>query len=148
MGRRKTDRFTKLITCGDIAVPARGNAIQALKTLQGLIRLKVMGLNLEGNTVDILRMKYDASDQMKIKKEAGSRGGMLIFHDEHDSIREEKIRLGKKKIMVRELIAAACSDELFTLIDLNRDMFTLLQEEEALAVIDTEWKKGRHEAAR
>ena len=46
MGRRKADRSVKLISCGDIAVPARGNAIQALKTLQGLIRLKKMGLNL------------------------------------------------------------------------------------------------------
>ena len=43
-----------------------------------------------------------------------------------------------------ETVAAACSDELFTLIDLNLDMFTLLQEEEALAVIDTEWKKADH----
>ena len=142
MGRRKADRSVKLISCGDIAVPARGNAIQALKTLQGLIRLKKMGLNLEGNTVDILRMKYDASDQIKIKREAGSRGGMLIFHDEHDSIKEEKTRWGKRQVVIRDLIAAACSDELFTLIDLNRDMFTLLQDEETWAMIDTEWKKG------
>ena len=140
MGRRKADRSVKLISCGDIAVPARGNAIQALKTLQGLIRLKTMGLNLEGNTVDILRMKYDASDQIKIEREAGSRGGMLIFHDEHDSIREEKTRWGKRQVVIRDLIAAACSDELFTLIDLNRDMFTLLQDEETWAMIDTEWK--------
>ena len=142
MGRRKADRSVKLISCGDIAVPTRGNAIQALKTLQGLIRLKKMGLNLEGNTVDILRMKYDASDQIKIKREADIRGGMLIFHDEHDSIREEKTRWGKRQVVIRELIAAACSDELFTLIDLNRDMFTLLQDEETWAMIDTEWKKG------
>ena len=141
MGRRKADRSVKLISCGDIAVPARGNAIQALKTLQGLIRLKKMGLNLEGNTVDILRMKYDASDQIKIKREAGSRGGMLIFHDEHDSIKEEKTRWGKRQVVIRDLIAAACSDELFTLIDLNRDMFTLLQDEETWAMIDMEWKK-------
>ena len=140
MGRRKADRSVKLISCDDIAVPARGNAIQALKTLQGLIRLKKMGLNLEGNTVDILRMKYDASDQIKIKREAGSRGGMLIFHDEHDSIREEKTRWGKRQVVIRDLIAAACSDELFTLIDINRDMFTLLQDEETWAMIDTEWK--------
>lgn len=144
MGRRKADRSVKLISCGDIAVPARGNAIQALKTLQGLIRLKKMGLNLEGNTVDILRMKYDASDQIKIKREAGSRGGMLIFHDEHDSIKEEKTRWGKRQVVIRDLIAAACSDELFTLIDINRDMFMLLQEEEALAMIGTEWKRKHH----
>ncbi len=144
MGRRKADRSVKLISCDDIAVPARGNAIQALKTLQGLIRLKTMGLNLEGNTVDILRMKYDASDQIKIKREAGSRGGMLIFHDEHDSIREEKTRWGKRQVVIRDLIAAACSDELFTLIDINRDMFMLLQEEEALAMIGTEWKRKHH----
>ena len=144
MGRRKADRSVKLISCGDIAVPARGNAIQALKTLQGLIRLKTMGLNLEGNTVDILRMKYDASDQIKIEREAGSRGGMLIFHDEHDSIREEKTRWGKRQVVIRDLIAAACSDELFTLIDINRDMFMLLQEEEALAMIGTEWKRKHH----
>ena len=43
--------------------------------------------------------------------------------------------------MIRKLIAAACSDELFTLIDMNRDMFTLLQDEEALALIGTEWKR-------
>ena len=144
MGRRKADRSVKLISCGDIAVPARGNAIQALKTLQGLIRLKKMGLNLEGNTVDILRMKYDASDQIKIKREVGSRGGMLIFHDEHDSIREEKTRWGKRQVVIRDLIAAACSDELFTLIDIYRDMFMLLQEEEALAMIGTEWKRKHH----
>ena len=141
MGRRKADRSVKLLSCGDIAVPARGNAILALKTLQGLIRLKTMGLNLEGNTVDILRMKYDASDQIKIEREADSRGGMLIFHDEHDSIREEKTRWGKRPVAIRDLIAAACSDELFTLIDLNRDMFTLLQDEETWAMIDMEWKK-------
>ena len=140
MGRRRTDRSTKLIVCCDIAVPVRGNVIQALKTLQGLMRLKKLGLNLEGNTVDILRMKYDASDQIKIKKEADIRGGMLIFHDEHDSIREEKTRWGKRQVAIRDLIAAACSDELFTLIDLNRDMFTLLQDEETWAMIDTEWK--------
>ncbi len=141
MGRRRTDRSTKLIACCDIAVPVRGNVIQALKTLQGLMRLKKLGLNLEGNTVDILRMKYDASDQAKIKTAVGNREGMLIFYDEHDSIGEEKTRWGKKQIMIRELIAAACSDELFTLIDMNRDMFTLLQDDEALALIDTEWKK-------
>ena len=141
MGRRRTDRSTKLIACCDIAVPVRRNVIQALKTLQGLMRLKKLGLNLEGNTVDILRMKYDASDQVKIKTAVGNREGMLIFYDEHDSIGEEKTRWGKKQIMIRELIAAACSDELFTLIDMNRDMFTLLQDEEALALIDTEWKK-------
>ena len=42
MGRRKADRSVKLISCGDIAVPARGNTIQALKTLQGLIYMKKM----------------------------------------------------------------------------------------------------------
>ena len=45
--------------------------------------------------------------------------------------------------LIRELIAAACSDELFTLIDLNYSMFMLLQEEEALTMIDTEWKRTR-----
>ena len=141
MGRRKAERSVKLISCGDIAVPARGNTIQALKTLQGLIYMKKMGLHLEGNTVDVLCMKYDAADQMKIKQAAGSRGSMLIFYDEQDSIGEEKTRWGKKQIMIRKLIAAACSDELFTLIDMNRDMFTLLQDEEALALIGTEWKR-------
>ena len=86
-------------------------------------------------------MKYDASDQVKIKTAVGNREGMLIFYDEHDSIGEEKTRWGKKQIMIRKLIAAACSDELFTLIDMNRDMFTLLQDEEALALIGTEWKR-------
>ena len=148
MRRRKADRFPRLLLCGDIAVPVRHNSIQALKTLQGLIRLKRMGMNLEGNIVSILRMKYDASDQAKINTEADIRDGLLIFHDEYDSIREVKTRWGRKQIIVRDLIAAACSDELFTLIDLNNDMFTLLQEEEALAVIDTEWKKERHETSR
>ena len=143
MGRRKTDWSPKLLFCGDIAVPVRSNCIQALNVLQGLVRLKKMGMNLEGNTVDIVRMKYDASDQMKIKKEAGTWGGTLFFDDELDSIREGKTRWGKKQVVIRELIAAACSDELFTLIDLNYSMFMLLQEEEALTMIDTEWKRTR-----
>ena len=143
MERRKADRSPKLLFCGDIAVPVRSNCIQALNVLQGLVRLKKMGMNLEGNTVDIVRMKYDASDQMKIKKEAGTRGGILLFDDELDSIREGKTRWGKKQVVIRELIAAACSDELFTLIDLNYSMFMLLQEEEALTMIDTEWKRTR-----
>ena len=143
MGRRKADRSPKLLFCCDIAVPVRSNCIQALNVLQGLVRLKKMGMNLEGNTVNIVRMKYDASDQMKIKKEAGTRGGILLFDDELDSIREGKTRWGKKQVVIRELIAAACSDELFTLIDLNYSMFMLLQEEEALTMIDTEWKRTR-----
>ena len=143
MGRRRTDRSPKLLFCCDIAVPVRSNCIQALNVLQGLVRLKKMGMNLEGNTVNIVRMKYDASDQMKIKKEAGTRGGILLFDDELDSIREGKTRWGKKQVVIRELIAAACSDELFTLIDLNYSMFMLLQEEEALTMIDTEWKRTR-----
>lgn len=130
-----------LLLCGDIAVPVRHNSIQALKTLQGLIRLKGMGLNLEGNTVNILRMKYDASDLPKIKKAADTRGGLLIFNDESESILEEKTRWRKRQVAVRELIAAACSDELFALIDLNRSMFILLQGEEALEVVNTEWER-------
>ena len=141
MGRRRTDRSTKLITCSDIAVPVRGNVIQALKTLQGLMRLKKLGLNLEGNTVDILRMKYDASDQVKIKTAVGNREGMLIFYDEHDSIGEEKTRWGKKQIVIRELIAAACSDELFTLIDFYKGSFVLMTDEEMYQFICTRWLK-------
>ena len=92
-----------------------------------------MGLNLEGNSVSILRMKYDASNQQDIEKTASMRGGLLVFRDEYDSTGEEKTRWRKEKVVIRELIAAACSDELFALIYLKREIFVLLQDVEAAA---------------
>lgn len=141
MGRRKADRIPRLLACDGIAVPAGQNVVSTLKELQCLIRLRSMGLCLEGNSVSILRMKYDASDRQKISKAADTRGGLLVFHDYHDCIREEKKRWRKKQVVIRELIAAACSNELFALIDLHKDDFVLLLEEEMYQLICAQWHK-------
>ena len=139
MGRRKTDRIPKLFSCGGIAVPTGKNIIPALKKLQCLMRLKAMGLKLEGNSVSILRMKYDASNQQDIEKTASMRGGLLVFRDEYDSTGEKKIRWRKKKVVIRELIAAACSDELFALIDIYKELFLVMTEEEMSQFVSALW---------
>ena len=100
-----------------------------LEEVQHLQRLKKQGLQLYGNTVSICRIRCDRKTELEILRIRSRRNGLLILSEE--SVQDQKdARCLKKKAMRKELIAAMCSEELFSVIDLAPEIFEILRDPE------------------
>ena len=110
------------------------NTLEEVKRLQ---MLKKQGLQVYGNSVSICRICCNEKTEQEILRIRSRRNGLLILSEE--PVQEQKVTgwLKKKKAKRKELVAAMCSDELFSVIDLQPERFEILTDEEAVRWMET-----------
>ena len=116
---------------------AGADAIETLQELKLLQILQTRGLTLKGNSVSICRIRCDEKTERILTQIGQRRNSLLLLSSKPMEEREEGKRFRKKKILIRELVAAMCSDELFSVIDLQPERFEILTDEEAVRWMET-----------
>ena len=143
MDRKKTRNRKFIISSGGVAVLSGFVITRELTFLQMLIRLLKMGFLPRGGNISLCRITCTFSQEEVIRKRAEKEKNLILLSDEDGGEKETSSRFGKtKKISLRELVIAACGDELFFLIDLNPEKFEILSPEAAAAVTEDFYKKG------
>ena len=141
MSRKRDDRRRKILSSGETGIASGRIAAEGLRNLQLYIRLSALGMSPQGNVIDFCRVTCSPDQKNEILSIAGKRGGLLILSDQLIGSTEQKRRL-KKNVTVesRELVIAACNDELFALIDLRPKKFIPLSDREGAEEVGRIWK--------
>ena len=103
------------------------NTLEEVKRLQ---MLKKQGLQVYGNSVSICRICCNEKTEQEILRIRSRRNGILILSEEPVQEQKDTGWLKKKKAKRKELVAAMCSEELFSVIDLNPEKLEILGDPE------------------
>ena len=144
MSAIKTRNGKTLLRCGQILCEGKGVIEEELYTLQTMARLTKMGMRHKGGCVWICRIICPVSVCHRIQKKAENEKGLLVLCVKDAEAKEEKRRFRKKQIILqKELVAAACSDELFFLIDEDLENFSMLPVAENVEMLNETWEKWK-----
>lgn len=136
MKRKRNDRMSPVIVSGGYGIRCGTAAGDDLKTLRALLVLKRKGLAISGNVVSLCRLRCSAALHKTVKERSGSGKGILILSEMDAGTKTVKKGLKKTSVPLVELVAAACSEELFFLIDEEPEELTILTAGEETAFME------------
>ena len=144
MDRKRAESLRKIIRCGGLCLELGPEIRTDLLFLQMLIRLKKMGLDLDGGGVWICKITCPDKTKEKIRKGAKAKKDLLILEEENapDQVVERWLRQDKH-IRQSLLFLAAGTEALSFLIDLNTKTFEIVKEKEAFEVTARAWEKAK-----
>ena len=136
MKRKRNKHGIILFVSGGFGVRFGGNVSADLKTLRFLLSLKKMGLAITGNVVNLCRLRCGPDLYETVKKRSGRGGGILLLSERDAGSETEGKGAKRGSDPVTELIVAVCAEELFFLIDEEKEELKIMSEEEERAFMD------------
>ena len=144
MKKRRTGNLPIILTAGEYGLLSGRDVTEGMTILQIMQKLRERGMVFSGNTFSICSVVCSRHLCEKIQKQEDTTKEILILNQKDYGEKEIRKRFRKKKkIQLSEIIIAACSSELFSVIDQEPENFRILTLEESSQIILYPEEKGK-----
>ena len=143
MKRIREEHRKIIFSSGGIGVPCGRRVSESLSGLRLCLRLKSLGLTFFGNEVGFCRAVLSPKQRKELERIEKRRNGMLVIREHPAGEKRSGCFRKNREVQTGELVAAACGDELFSLIDLHPETFEKLSDQEGMEETDRVWKERK-----